>query len=46
LKVLKGKQQDMLAQGIASLEHPDAKPLFPIVLGDHNLKRQKMTSIQ
>jgi hypothetical protein len=30
LKALKGKQHDMLTQGIASLEHPDIEPLFPI----------------
>jgi hypothetical protein len=28
----------MLALSIAGLEHPDAKPLFPIIHGDNNLK--------
>jgi hypothetical protein len=31
----------MLTQGIASLEHPNVKPLFLIVLSDNNLKRHK-----
>jgi hypothetical protein len=38
---LKGKQWDMLTQGIVSLEHLNAKPMFPIVLGDNSLKRHK-----
>jgi hypothetical protein len=41
LKVLKGKQQDMLTQGIASLEHLNAKPMFPTMPGDNSFKRHK-----
>jgi hypothetical protein len=29
LKVLKGKQQNMIAQGIVGLEYPNIDPLFP-----------------
>jgi hypothetical protein len=31
----------MLTQGIISLEHLNAKPVFPIVFGDNSLKRHK-----
>jgi hypothetical protein len=41
LKVLRGKQHDMLAQNIASLEHLNAKLMFPTVPGDNSLKRHR-----
>ncbi len=39
--VLRGKQQDMLAYGIASLEHPNAESIFLIMLGDNSFKRHR-----
>jgi hypothetical protein len=39
LKVLKNKQQDMIARRIASFEHSDTDPLFPSSLGDNTFKR-------
>ncbi len=41
MRVLKRKQQDMLTRSITGLERPIAEPLFPIVLGDNNLKKNK-----
>jgi len=41
LKALKGKQRDMLTQGIVGLEHLNAKPMFPTVPNDNSLKRHK-----
>jgi hypothetical protein len=41
LKVLKGKQHDMLAQGIASLEHLNAESIFLIMPGDNSFKRHR-----
>jgi hypothetical protein len=38
LKVLRDKQQDMIARGITGLEHPDVDPLFPSTLGDNTLR--------
>jgi len=41
LKVIKGKQHDMLAQGLAGLRHSNDQHLFPMNLGDNSLKRHK-----
>jgi hypothetical protein len=41
LKVLKGKQQDMLAQGITSLEHPNVESIFLIVPINNSFKRHR-----
>jgi hypothetical protein len=41
LKVLKGKQQDMLTQGIVGLEHLNAKPVFPTMPSDNDFKDTK-----
>jgi hypothetical protein len=39
LKVLKGKQQDMIVKGIVGLEHLDLNPLFPSIPSDNTPKR-------
>jgi hypothetical protein len=39
LKVLKGKQQDMIVRGIANLEHLNVDPLFPSTPSDNPFKR-------
>jgi hypothetical protein len=41
LKVVKGKQQDMIAKGVIGLNHLDTTPLFPSIIGDNALKRHK-----
>ncbi len=41
LKVLRGKRQDLLARGIAGIEHPDFTSLFLVANGDNSLKRHK-----
>jgi hypothetical protein len=41
LKAIKGKQYDMLAQGLVGLEHPNYCHLFPMNLGDNILKRHR-----
>ncbi len=41
LKVLKGKQQDMLARGIVGLEHPNVELMFPTMPSDNSFKRQR-----
>jgi hypothetical protein len=39
LKVIKGKQQDILAWGLAGLEHVNDQHLFPMNPNDNSLKR-------
>jgi hypothetical protein len=41
LKVLKGKQQDLITRGIVGLEHLDVNPLFPYVIGDNTFRRHR-----
>ncbi len=41
LKALKGKQQDMIARGIAGLNHHDIDPLFPFDPSDNTFKRHR-----
>jgi hypothetical protein len=41
LKVVKGKQQDMIARSVVGLDHPNTTPLFPSIVGDNALKRHK-----
>jgi hypothetical protein len=41
LKVLKGKQQDMIAKGIVGLEHLNVNPLFPFAHGGNTFKRHR-----
>jgi hypothetical protein len=41
LKAIRGKQQDMLTQGLAGLEHSNNQHLFPMNLGDNSLKRHR-----
>ncbi len=38
MKVLRGKQQDMIATWIASLEHPIVDPLFPSTPSDNTFR--------
>jgi hypothetical protein len=39
LKVLRGKQQDMIVKGIVGLEHHDLNHLFPSIPSDNTLRR-------
>jgi hypothetical protein len=39
LKVLRGKQQDMIARNIVSFEHFDVDLLFLLALGDNTFKK-------
>jgi hypothetical protein len=41
LKFMKGKQQNMLTQGVANLAHPATTTLFPYIIGDNAFKRHK-----
>jgi hypothetical protein len=41
LKVLRGRQQDIIARGIASFEHFDIDPLFPSSPSDNTFKRYR-----
>jgi hypothetical protein len=41
LKVVKGKQQDMIAKRIVGLDHLDTTPLFPSIVKDNALKRHR-----
>jgi hypothetical protein len=41
LKFLRGKQQNMLAWGVANLVHPTTTTLFPYVAGDNGSKRRR-----
>jgi hypothetical protein len=41
LKILQGKQQDLLTRRIAKTQHPNSTLLFPIADGDNSLKRHK-----
>jgi hypothetical protein len=41
MKVLKGKQQDMITTGIASLEHPVVDPLFPSTPNDNTFRQHR-----
>jgi hypothetical protein len=41
LKVLIGKQQNMIARGIIGLEHPNIDPLFPSAPSDNTLIKHR-----
>jgi hypothetical protein len=41
MKVLRGKQQDMIVGGIASLEHPIVDPLFPSTPSDNTFRQNR-----
>jgi len=41
LKVLKGKQQNMIAKGIVGLQHMNVNPLFPFAPGGNTFKRHR-----
>jgi hypothetical protein len=41
LKVLRGKQQDLLARGVAGIEHPDFTSLFLAANGENSLKKHR-----
>jgi hypothetical protein len=41
LKVLKGKQQNMITKGIIGLEHPNINPLFPFAPSDNTLIKHR-----
>jgi hypothetical protein len=41
LKVIRGKQHDMLAQGLVGLEYPNDQHFFPMNHGDNSLKMHK-----
>jgi hypothetical protein len=43
LKVLKGKQQNMITKGIVGLEHPNVDPLFLFFPGDNTFRRHRGT---
>jgi hypothetical protein len=41
LRVLKGKQQDMIAKGIVGFEHLKVNPLFPYAPSGNTFKRHR-----